>query len=623
VSLAVLAAAAAIHSFSGLALSSDGGIIADIERGTGDHSLIVLRAADGHVTGQVDPCATCRYGDLAWSGDGRLAFVASDYKSGQASVYVFDGSQAKVAASVTGLAARPRWSKDGASLAFLTVVNPHKQVGATQAGAKQVGEIGAAETTDEQRIAVVPAPKGDNAGDMKLVSPGDTWVYEYDWMPDGSGFVATAAKGDGDNNWWVAKLEAFGKDGSERVIAAPKMQMNYPRVSADGKAVWFIGGLMSDFGSVGGDVYTVPLVGGAPVDATPGAKMTFTSLAVTGGGVYAGVVQGGETGVARVDGGVNLVWHGPVSTSASDGRVALSGDGKAAAAVVEGFDFAPRIEAGAPGHMVAVTHDNDAVKADFTVRSVTWTAKDGFSVQGWLMAPADVQPGKTYPMVTIVHGGPAGAVTPRFTTGGSAYELLKAGYYVFQPNPRGSFGQGEAFVQANVKDFGGADLGDIEAGIDAVEKVAPVDDARLGIMGHSYGGFMTMWTVTHSNRFKAAVAGAGIANWSSYYGENGIDQWMIPYFGASFYDDPAVYDRLSPIRAIKAAKTPTFIYVGERDVECPAAQSLEFWHGLKAAGVPASLVIYEGEGHGIRAPEHTKDISDRTLAWFGTYLRGE
>ncbi len=140
-------------------------------------------------------------------------------------------------------------------------------------------------------------------------------------------------------------------------------------------------------------------------------------------------------------------------------------------------------------------------------------------------------------------------------------------------------------------------------------------------MGHSYGGLMTMWTVTHSNRFKAAVAGAGIANWSSYYGENGIDQWMIPFFGASFYDDPAIYDKLSPIRYIKDAKTPTFIYVGERDVECPAPQSLEFWHGLKAMGVDTTLMIYEDEGHGIRKPEHQKDQADRTAAWFAKYLK--
>jgi dipeptidyl aminopeptidase/acylaminoacyl peptidase len=131
---------------------------------------------------------------------------------------------------------------------------------------------------------------------------------------------------------------------------------------------------------------------------------------------------------------------------------------------------------------------------------------------------------------------------------------------------------------------------------------------------------MTMWSVTHTTRFKAAVAGAGISNWSSYYGENGIQEWMPPFFGDTFYNDPAIYDKLSPIRFIKNAKTPTFIYVGERDVECPAPQSLEFFTGLQKMNVPASLVIYEGEGHGIRSPEHNRDLTNRIVGWFDKYL---
>jgi dipeptidyl aminopeptidase/acylaminoacyl peptidase len=189
------------------------------------------------------------------------------------------------------------------------------------------------------------------------------------------------------------------------------------------------------------------------------------------------------------------------------------------------------------------------------------------------------------------------------------------------PNPRGSYGQGAAFTRANRRDFGGGDWRDILAGVDAVLARAPVDGNRLGLMGHSYGGFMTMWGVTHSRRFKAAVAGAGIANWISYYGQNGIDQWMVPFFGATMYDDPAVYRAASPIESIKAARTPTFIYVGERDVECPPAQSFEFWHGLKAMGVPTALLVYDGEGHAFRKPEHQRDLRAREIAWFNKYLK--
>ncbi|GAC1497713.1 MAG: hypothetical protein NVS1B6_03480 [Steroidobacteraceae bacterium] len=194
------------------------------------------------------------------------------------------------------------------------------------------------------------------------------------------------------------------------------------------------------------------------------------------------------------------------------------------------------------------------------------------------------------------------------------------GYYVFLPNPRGSYGQGEKFTKANIRDFGGGDLRDILSGIDTVLKDSAIDEARLGIFGHSYGGFMTMWAVTHTQRFKAAIAGAGIADWISYYGENGIDQWMIPFFGASAYDDPAIYRAASPIESIKQAHTPTLMYVGERDVECPAPQSFEFWHALQALGVQTKLIVYPGAGHRLHNPAQVLDLRRRELDWFDRFL---
>jgi len=189
------------------------------------------------------------------------------------------------------------------------------------------------------------------------------------------------------------------------------------------------------------------------------------------------------------------------------------------------------------------------------------------------------------------------------------------------PNPRGSYGQGEAFTQANIKDFGYGDFRDIMTGVDAVLKAAPVDSSRMGLMGWSYGGYVAMWTETQTDRFKAIVAGAGLMNWQSYYGENQIDQWMIPYFGASVYEDPAVYARSSPVTFIKNAKTPALILQGEYDEEVPAPQSFEFWHALKTLNVPTELVVYRDEGHGIRKPADQIDMLDRIVAWFGKYLQ--
>ena len=625
-------APAGLHKFDRVALSPSGSEVASVESitpldtGAPDpHGVIVVRsAASGAVLRQFDPCASCGYGAPSWSPDGTtLAFVATSRATGLATLMLATGTTMRTAASVHGVAQTPRWSPDGRTLAVLAVANATKATGAVEAGAAQVGEIGA--SVDEQRIALVPA----RGGPLRFVSPADTFVYEYSWTPDGKGFVATAAKGDGDNNWWVAKLIAVdAATATSRVIASPTTQINMPRVSPDGATVLYIGGLMSDFGSVGGDLYAVPVAGGTPVNLTPGMRSTVLSVAWAGATPVVTRLIGERTEIARVTVAANRasfapLWSAAMTAEAADGNLSFSADGSHVATVTQDFEHPPEIAVGAVATGLAlapVTSANASRGRHVVARSVTWR-QDGSDVQGWLLAPPTVVKGKTYPMIVQVHGGPAAAARPDYLWNGITRQLLEHGYYMFLPNPRGSYGQGEAFTRANVRDFGGGDLRDILSGVAAVEKVAPVDDARLGIYGHSYGGFMTMWTVTHSNRFKAAVAGAGIANWISYYGQNGIDQWMIPYFGASAYDDPAIYTKLSPLTAIKAAKTPTLIYVGERDVECPPAQSVEFWHGLTAMNVPTSLVIYAGEGHRLRAPVNIHDREQRLLGWFDARLK--
>lgn len=618
-------ASATIRDYRSVALSPAGERIAALESvdagvpGKRPHAIVVVRdAATGKVVGEYDPCKACSYDRPSWSPDGKnVAFIGST--GGKATLYV--GTRAL--ASVDGNANSARWSPDGSSLALLATVGARKETGATAAGARLVGEIGS--NDDAQRIATVPAA----GGTVKLLSPGDTFIYEYDWTPDGKGFVATGAKGNGDNNWWVAKLAwVDAASGALRVIASPATQLNLPRVSPDGKTVAYVGGLMSDFGAIGGDLYTVPLAGGEPKNITPGFKGTFHGLAWRKNGLVASALMGDQLTVLSIDaasGETAKHWSAAVSAAGgTDGRLSFSADGTQVAGAVEDFTSAPRLVAGPLAQPKQVTHDNDKLAAQVSVGSVGWGI-EGFSSKGWVVGPLRTQAGKKYPMIVQVHGGPASAVTPRYIAAGAAGNstvraLVDAGYFVFMPNPRGSFGQGQEFAQANRRDFGGGDLRDILAGVDAVARVMPVDPARLGLMGHSYGGFMTMWGVTHSDRFKAAVAGAGVANWVSYYGQNGIDQWMVPFFGATMYDDPAIYRKLSPIEYVKNAKTPTLIYVGERDVETPAAQSMEFWHALKALNVPTSFVVYEDEGHAIRKPEHQQDLVRRIVGWFDKYL---
>ncbi|MBB5716150.1 S9 family peptidase [Sphingomonas aerophila] len=612
-------ALAELHRFSALTLAPSGREMADVENGTGTHSVIVVRSArDGRIVRQIDPCATCSYSGLTYSpGGDRIAFVARDRTKGTATLMVATGGTATTVATVSGLASTPRFSPDGKRIAALVTLGATKETGAAQAGARQVGEIG--EQNDEQRLAVFPID-GTAAATVTPVSPAGRFIYEYDWTPDGSAFVVTSALGNGDANWWIATLDRVdAATGAVTSIAKPGTQINMPRVSPDGRTVAFIGGLMSDFGSIGGDVWTVPVEGGTPTNITQGQPVTFTSLAWTRGGLRAATIQNDKMGAMAIVPGQSPrpLFARPVSLAAGDGRIAWDDKGATLATIVQDFTHAPAIFSGRATAPRQVTKDNNAAPAAVNARSVTWR-NEGYTVQGWLLSPLGADPVKKAPMIVNVHGGPAAASSPRFFEKGLASALPDAGYYVFLPNPRGSYGQGEAFTAANKRDFGKGDLRDILAGVDAVEKVAPIDDTRLGLTGCSYGGFMAMWANTQTNRFKAIVAGAGLSNWVSYYGTNGINEWMLPFFGKSVYDDYKVYEDASAVYHVGTARTPTFIYVGERDIEVPPTQSVEWWQALKSRNVPVSLVIYPDAGHCV--PTAAADVSKRQLAWFGKYL---
>ncbi len=622
-----------VHQFLQMAISPDAALVAVVE---GDsppsgffppiRDLVIRRVRDGAAVTVKLPCGRvpqCWPAAPAWTPDGKhLSFSLRTPGSHARALYTVaaDGSNLTMLLEFSGTLDDLKYSADG-RLGMLATENANKEVGATEAGTPIAGDLD--EATPEQRIAVF------EQGALHWASPPDLFVYEYDWRPGGKGFVGTAAPGNGDDNWWSAKLFAFSAaDAAPRVLYAPadnRQQIATPRVSRDGATVAFIAGIMSDFGSTGGDVYTLPLDGGAAANITPAMRASASALAWgCDGRLQAQLLAGDKVQLVDLGTGrgrpaaVRVVWSGEESLSNGGDFPAIACPSGVIAVQHQSFTMAPEIEVGAAARRRNLTSINQGLRAAARVQSIWWKS-DGFDVQGWLLLPEHSN-GKL-PMVTDVHGGPAAAVTPRFIGPGLTSALLEHGYAMFRPNPRGSYGQGERFTLANVRDFGHGDLRDILAGIDAAAAAAPIDTARLGITGGSYGGFMTMWAVTQTDRFKAAVAAAGVSNWLSYYGENGIDAWMLPYFGASVYEDPAVYAQSSAINFIRNVKTPTFEYVGERDIECPAPQTQEFWHALKAMNVPTSIMIYPGEGHGLRDPAHSADAMQRTLGWFEKYLK--
>ncbi len=442
-----LSPARPLHVFGTLALSPDGRHIASIETDdlpaeTRPPVRLLIRDLDGGAVTVRLPCAGrdgCVPSSPSWSADGReLAFLLEQPGGAATAIEVVapGGGPPRQVLAFPGPLAGLRHGP-GDRLAVLATPHAHKRAGATEAAAPLEGEVGA--DPDEQRIAVV------KHGALRLVSPPGLYVYEFDWRPDG-GFVATAAPGDGDSQWWVARLWAFEPDGASRVLFAPgpREQLASPKVSPDGRGVAFIGGWMSDFGSTGGDAFLLalpdpprpgPAAGGAPAPgsatpaATPGAAASETSAPETlasetpasappapgtsapaapapvdltpdlhasvtaidwrcGDGLTAVMLAGGTTEVASLSPGQapRTLWSGERVLSAGGWNPSLSCGPHGSAAVAQSFAEPPELVAGPIGAWRTLTRANQGLAPAGTARSITWRS-DGLDVQGWLLEP--------------------------------------------------------------------------------------------------------------------------------------------------------------------------------------------------------------------------------------------
>ena len=632
----------AAHRFAETEISPDGTHVAWVETLTGKDGApngntamyvknLKTDSAPIHVTAGVASTFHAE-GNIAWSNDSKqFTFLSDATKKDQQQLYIVaaNGGPAKKLTQVKGFLDAPLFSPDDKTISVLFTENATRASGPLVAETPETGEI--KDSFFEQRLALIDVESGPSAPPRKLrqISPANTYIYEYSWSPDGQHFAVTSAQGNGDSNWYIAELNILDvASGLMKSIYKPRLQIARPAWSPDGKHIAFIEGLMSDEPSVGGDIFLIPSAGGNANDITPGRKSSASWLTWTSDNkiLFAEFLDA-DSSVSLVDPlnpAVSNLWRGAESITAGlwGPNLSVSTDGTQSAVIRDSFGAPPEVWAGAIGQWKQITSRNKDLKPGWgDAKGIRWT-NDKFDIQGWLIFPQDFDPAKKYPMVVGVHGGPGAAVQSAWPGAGSFEMALPAsGYFLLLPNPRGSFGQGEDFTKANVKDFGYGDFRDVMAGVDAALRIAPIDPDRLGLTGWSYGGYMTMWGVTQTDRFKAAMAGAGIANLTSYYGENKIDQWMIPFFGKSVYDDPEVYAKSSPINFIKKVKTPTLVMVGDSDGECPTPQSYEFWHALKTQGVETTLVVYEHEGHHFSKPADDRDRIARTVTWFDAHLK--
>jgi dipeptidyl aminopeptidase/acylaminoacyl peptidase len=650
----LLESLAKTHTPTAASISPDGKNVAWSVRNGKNYEVHLTELSDSSHDLAIRPSTgtvSCSSDSPVWSPDGQsLAYASTCTSENNDEPQIFLWSkktgQSRQLTHLTGAIDDIAWSPDGKQIAFLFVENATRSAGALDAMKPWSGVIGE-DGVEVQRVYSIDIPTGAGI----WLTPSTLHVYEFSWAPSSNRIAFVAANPPGENNWWVAKLYTVDlqrsivqSDGNlqdhvtsslRAILDTAKvsgslhgLQIAVPRFSPDGKQIAFIGGLMSDQGSTGGDVYLIPSTGGEPKDITPDRASSVAFLHwLTPEVLGLSEHVGGSSHITAIDVNtgadlpkVNLTLPESIGSNGLVMSISISNNQKIAL-IRSSYEHPPEVWAGPISNLKQITHLNDGLKPLWgKAENIEWT-NEGFHVQGWLLYPSNYDPSKKYPLVVSVHGGPSSAVTPRWPGlgyGGVPFSAL--GYFVFMPNPRGSFGQGEKFTQANIKDFGYGDLRDVLAGMDTLEAHLPIDKNREGLTGWSYGGFMTMFAVTQTTRFHAAVAGAGISDWKSYYGENSIDQWMIPFFGASVYDDPAVYARSSAIEFIQKVKTPTLIVVGDRDGECPAPQSFEFWHALRAEGVKTQLVVYPNEGHAFRNPEHRRDVLERALKWFETQM---
>jgi dipeptidyl aminopeptidase/acylaminoacyl peptidase len=252
--------------------------------------------------------------------------------------------------------------------------------------------------------------------------------------------------------------------------------------------------------------------------------------------------------------------------------------------------------------------------------NIRYRSFDGAEIEGWLMRPLAFDPNRKHPMILTIHGGPHGMYGYGFNHTNQVYAAR--GYAVLYLNPRGSNGYGQRFSDGCVSNWGGGDYQDLMKGVDhALSKYRWIDAARLGVMGGSYGGFMTNWVVTQTTRFKAAIAVASLSNLISFYSTSLYQDLIHVEFNGFPWDNYDLLWKYSPLSHIKKAVTPTLLIHGEQDMDVHITQAEEMYMALRRRGVETAMVRYPREGHGIREPLHRVDYTNRVIAWFDRFIK--
>lgn len=560
-----------------------------------------------------------------WSPDGtRVAFLSA--RQGKAQIYVLNlaGGEAEPVtegkADISALA----WSPDGRSLAF-TMPDP-----------KSEDEEKAAKGKDDaywheehiafNRLYVVPLAKNaQGQREVRRLTAFDRHVGHFDWSPDGTRIAFDHTAGPKADLWTTSDVSVVDvSQGTVKPLAATAAAESQPLWSRDGKWIALTVSDAPPRWAAHHRIHLLPVEDGAAriLPETPdgqpnllgwsgdGRHLLFNEARGTLTGLYALAT---DTGVfLRLDTGADLAAAPSLDPRGLFLGFTLQNPDKALEAYlspVSGFH---------PQKLSAVNADLPGLPLGRT-EVVRWKGADGLEIEGVLTYPAGYVKGRKVPLLLNVHGGPTGVFQQIFSATPGLYPLAAfaaKGFAVLRPNPRGSSGYGKDFRFANLADWGGKDFKDLMAGVDKVIEMGVADPDRLGVMGWSYGGFMTSWTITQTKRFKAASVGAGVTNLMSFDGVTDIPAFVPDYFGGQSWEKLDGYMGHSALFQVKGVSTPTLIQHCQGDLRVPISQGYEFYNALKQQGTPVRMLVVPRQAHGPTEPKAMLKIMETNLAWF-------
>lgn len=591
-----------------------------------------------------------------WSPDGRKIAYNN---AGQIWTMDPDGDDKKQITKVAGGASGPVWSRDGRWIAFVSEVYPHcttDECNKAEDAKAESSKVQAHVTerllfkhwnawTDRKRSHVFVVPS--NGGDAREMTPGDfdsppfgaSSGVDYTFSPDGSSIVylrnpdkveATSTNSD-------IYIAPVGGGNARNITVGMNGYDASPMYTPDGKYLLFRSQKTPTFEADRWRIMRYNPANGEIVELTRGFDEQVSEMVVSPDSrmIYFTAGQRGREPIfsvpvepdlrARIATHVKKVADAGYATGlniSSDGRTLVFASNS-----MNAPNEITRVNTDGSGVM-ALTSFNKAALERFRLRrpeEMEWRGGLGTKIHGFVVKPANFDPAKKYPLIVLIHGGPQGAWSDNWSFRWNTQVWANQGYVIFMPNPRGSTGYGQKFVDDISADWGGKAYVDIMNGVAEVIKRPYIDKARIGAAGASYGGYMVDWILGHNNdprfKFKAFLSHAGVYNLESM-ATSTEEIWFVNWeFKGMPWENPVNYNRWSPHKFAKNFNTPTLVTAGELDYRVPVDQSLQLYTTLQLKGVDSKLVIFPDEGHWILKPQNSEFWHAQVFDWFKKYLR--